>query len=72
MRSSDDSAGRVETPIPPALDRLVLSCLAQDPAERPQAAVALDASLAACETLPAWTAERAGRWWADHLPEAVS
>ncbi len=62
---------RVETPIPPALDRLVLSCLAKNPLERPQSAVALDEALALSGASPAWTPERASRWWADHMPETA-
>jgi eukaryotic-like serine/threonine-protein kinase len=56
-----------EVPIPEALDRLVLSCLAKDPAERPQAAE-LSRQLAAVAGADTWTEERARDWWAKHLP----
>ena len=52
--------------IPDALDRLVLACLAQDPAERPVSAAALSAQLAALD-LAVWTDADAERWWAEHL-----
>jgi eukaryotic-like serine/threonine-protein kinase len=50
---------RTELPIPRALDDIVLSCLAKDPADRPQSARELSRRLAAIEGAPAWTADRA-------------
>ena len=57
---------RSELPIPPALDRLVLSCLAKDPAERPQSARDLSQRLAAIDGGSPWTNERAREWWDLH------
>lgn len=54
--------------IPPALESLVLACLAKDPAQRPQTARELSQRLGAIETATAWTQERARDWWAKHLP----
>jgi len=59
---------RTELPIPEGLDRLVLSCLAKDPAERPQSARELSLRLAAVECASAWTEERIRDWWARHQP----
>ena len=55
-------------PIPPALDDLVLSCLAKDPAQRPQSARELSRRLAEVEAPSAWTQERAREWWTLHKP----
>ena len=52
-------SARTELPIPAALDDLVLSCLAKDPAERPQSARELSRRLAEIEGASAWTQERA-------------
>jgi serine/threonine-protein kinase len=49
-------------PLPPALDELLLACLAKDPAARPASAAALAASLTAIE-IDAWTEEDARMWW---------
>jgi serine/threonine-protein kinase len=57
-----------ELPIPEALDRLVLSCLAKDPADRPQSARELSQRLAAVEGADGWTEARAREWWAKHRP----
>jgi len=57
---------RSELPIPPALDRLVLSCLAKNPAERPQSARDLSQRLAAIDGGSPWTDDRAREWWDAH------
>jgi eukaryotic-like serine/threonine-protein kinase len=59
---------RSELPIPPALDSLVLSCLAKDPADRPQSAKELSLRLAEIEGTSGWTQERARDWWSTHQP----
>ena len=57
---------RASVPIPAALDDLVLSCLAKEPADRPQSARELSLRLGEIEGADAWTQERAGEWWAGH------
>jgi serine/threonine-protein kinase len=54
---------RTDRPIPPALEALIMSCLAKDPAERPQSAKELSSRLAAIEVPEEWTPERAKQWW---------
>lgn len=61
---------RTELPIPPALDDLVLSCLAKDPLERPQTAKDLARRLAAVPGADGWTDDRARDWWAAYRPAA--
>jgi eukaryotic-like serine/threonine-protein kinase len=63
-------SARTEVPIPSALDDLVLSCLAKDPAARPQTARELSRRLASVEGANDWTNERARDWWASHQPAA--
>jgi len=60
---------RVRWPIPEDLERLVLACLAKEPAERPPSAEWLAEQLAQCRTDGAWTPARAREWWAENLPE---
>jgi hypothetical protein len=55
--------------ISPALDQLILDCLAKHPDQRPQSALDLARRLRA--TVPvghSWTVERAERWWRRHHP----
>ena len=59
-------SARTALPIPAALDDLVLSCLAKDPAHRPQSARELSLRLAEVEGASAWTQDRAREWWASH------
>jgi serine/threonine-protein kinase len=61
-------SARSELPIPAALDSLVLSCLAKDPADRPQSARELTVRLSEVESVGEWCQERARQWWATHRP----
>jgi plasmid stabilization system protein ParE len=63
-------SARTEQPIPSALDDLVLSCLAKDPAQRPQSARELSTRLGEIDGAGGWTQERARAWWAAHQPAA--
>jgi hypothetical protein len=56
-------SARTSQPIPPALDELVLACLAKDPAERPQTAKELARRLDELAGSEPWTLERAEAWW---------
>ena len=64
-------SARTDRPIPRALDDLVLSCLAKDPANRPQSARDLSLRLAEVEGASAWTQDRAREWWATHQPAPI-
>jgi hypothetical protein len=63
-------SSQTELPIPDALDRLVLSCLAKDPAARPQSARELSRQLAGLTGVGRWSDEAARAWWGSHLPGA--
>ena len=62
---------RTEIPVPPELDALVLSCLAKDPALRPQSARDLLQRLDAIPLERGWTEARARKWWNEHLPSTA-
>ena len=59
-------SSRASQPIPRALDELVLSCLAKEPADRPQSVRELRRRLEEVPCASAWTEERAREWWASH------
>jgi eukaryotic-like serine/threonine-protein kinase len=61
---------RSELPIPPQLDRLIMSCLEKDPARRPQSARELARRLCEIPVATPWTEERAQNWWSRHEPDA--
>jgi serine/threonine-protein kinase len=56
-------------PIPPALDALIMDCLAKDPAQRPQTARELWRRLDAIDG-HSWTEARAREWWTMHQPQS--
>jgi serine/threonine-protein kinase len=62
---------RTEIELPGSLDRVILSCLEKDPANRPQAAGELENRLAACGLEQVWSPERAEEWWRLHIPPVV-
>jgi serine/threonine-protein kinase len=62
---------RTELPIPPALEHLVLACLAKNPDERPQTARQLTQSLDSIAGMT-WSEEDAARWWREHHPSQAS
>ena len=61
-------SARTELPIPPALDRLVMACLAKRPGDRPQSAKELSQRLMDVDGLAPWTDDRARGWWETHQP----
>jgi hypothetical protein len=54
--------------IPASLDRLVLRCLAKDPAARPTSAAEIITELDGIDGLGAWTVADAQRWWQEEAP----
>ena len=56
-------SARAAQAIPPALDSLILSCLAKDPSARPQTARELSGRLAEIGDADPWTEESARVWW---------
>jgi serine/threonine-protein kinase len=55
----------VRADIPEDLDRVVVKCLAKDPADRFPDAEGLERALAQCACAGDWDQERADRWWRD-------
>lgn len=58
---------RVGDPVPEALERVIMDCLAKDPDARPQDALALRQRLEACD-VGRWSQRRAEKWWTVHGP----
>jgi hypothetical protein len=62
---------RTTLPIPPALEELVMCCLAKEPEQRPHSARELSRRLGGIEEAHPWTLERAESWWLEHRPNPV-
>lgn len=60
---------RSELAVPPALEGVIMRCLAKNPADRPQTAAELARMLAGGDGVGAWTSDDAERWWRIHLPD---
>jgi serine/threonine-protein kinase len=54
---------RSEKPVSPELEAIIMSCLAKDPAERPQSAAVLRKKLLAVPEASLWTEVEASLWW---------
>lgn len=52
--------------VPEDLERVVMLCLAKDPAGRPPGALALRTLLSSCACAGQWGEEDARLWWRDH------
>jgi serine/threonine-protein kinase len=59
-------SARSELEVPPALEHVILQCLAKDPAGRPATAAELDQRLAGTVDADGWTQQKAHAWWELH------
>lgn len=69
-RAPEPPSTRTTAVIAPELERLVLQCLAKEPAKRPPSARVLREALAAIRFAAPWSRERASAWWHDHVTGA--
>jgi serine/threonine-protein kinase len=60
---------RVDRPIPPGLERLILQCLAKQRSGRPPGASELDEALGRCDT-GSWSQADAREWWKSRMGAA--
>ena len=60
---------RIDRPMHPGLEALVMQCLEKNPNKRPQTARELSDALSALSFEHAWTDERAELWWKQNHPE---
>jgi serine/threonine-protein kinase len=60
---------RVSTAIAPALDDVILRCLAKDPDARPPSALDLMRGLDELTDIGTWTRSQAEQWWREQAPE---
>lgn len=66
-------SSRTEIDVPAQLESILRACLAKHPDDRPPSAEALGAMLdELAATLPAWTHDRAEKWWRTNLPNLYS
>jgi len=59
-------SARTDRPVPDDLERIILCCLAKEPAQRPANAGALREDLLRCRDAGSWTQQDARAWWSSH------
>ena len=59
-------------PVDPALEELVMDCLAQDPADRPASMRKVLAALMECACETEWTVHDALQWWNEHRDDLLA
>lgn len=64
-------SAKAKFPVPPAVDAMVLACLAKAPNDRPRDAMALIAMLDAIPFEQPWTPARALAWWNEQIPSTL-
>ena len=64
-RIPERPSSRISTPIAPALEDLIMQCLAKDRDQRPASARVLRLRLAAIPFAEPWSSERAALWWSE-------
>ncbi len=64
----DKPSARLEKPVSPDLEEVILLCLAKTPKTRPATASVLDDMLAKCVSSTAWTRAYAEAWWNRRFP----
>ncbi|MEZ4412697.1 MAG: serine/threonine-protein kinase [Gemmatimonadales bacterium] len=64
-------SAKARFPVPPALDDVVLACMAKAPNDRPADAETLITMLDAVRFDSPWTPQRARDWWDEHIPSTL-
>ena len=67
-REPEAPSRRTTRPIPADLEKIVLACLAKDPAHRPQTADELAMRFGSVRAADEWTPLRAREWWDENRP----
>lgn len=63
QKTPEPPSARTGKPVPAELEKLILACLAKNPAERPASAAVLRRMLLELKNVPPWDAAEADRWW---------
>jgi serine/threonine-protein kinase len=63
---------RLGRPAPPILSAVIMSCVAKDPAARPQTTEELRDLLEGCEDVGPWTRDDAAAWWTARRKEVAA
>jgi serine/threonine-protein kinase len=58
-------------PVPSDLEQVILTCLAKDPAARPESASSLSELLSNCRAAGSWSEAEAKAWWLKHREQAA-
>ena len=69
LEPPESPSARLQRPVSPDIEKIIMQCLEKDPADRPKSAQALSMALRECASYGSWTKGAANAWWAAHGDE---
>ena len=71
QKAPESPSARLGSEIPDDLQKVILSCLAKNPKDRPQSAAELERALSECQAADHWSQKKAEEWWKEFGDDCI-